>query len=211
MNGTAGVRVGLCSLILVALSACGGGSSGGETASTSGGDNGPTTTQFTQMFSSDFEPACRSNPVEGATPYDAAKPGIHKVVTLTGTDTDELSEGFLDIPSEWTITFDVATDQYATAELVLCVIRANTTLAQECTGYESDGVVTDNVVNLYSADYAVSVHEATTGKQLGATTVTATATECPLYVTFTEGEKTTDWFEQNVGGITDFARTFVET
>ena len=211
MSGTTGIRVGLFSLILVALGACGGGSSGGDTAGKSSSADGPTTTQFTQMFSSDFEPACRSNPVEGATPYDTAKPGIHRVVTMTGADTDELTEGFLDIPSEWTITFDVATDQYATAELVLCVIRANATLAQECTGYESDGVVTDNVVNLYSADYAVAVHEATTGKQLGATTVTATATECPLYVTFTDGEKTTDWYEQNVGAITDFARTFVET
>jgi hypothetical protein len=196
----------------LALTACGGSNSSTDSnGAAEGGNDAVTTTQFTQMFSSDFAPACRNNPVEGATPYDPARAGIHKVVTLQGTDTDELNEGFLSIPTEWTITFDVATDQYATAELVLCVIRVNATLAQECTGYETDGVETDNVVNLYSADYLVAVHEATTGKQLGSTTITATATECPMFVTFTEGEKTTDWYEKDDGAVTDFARQFVET
>ncbi|MEQ1700710.1 MAG: hypothetical protein ABMA25_11400 [Ilumatobacteraceae bacterium] len=164
-----------------------------------------------QMFASDFEPACRNSPVAGATAYDAARPGIHKVVVQSGADTDELNEGFLDIPSEWTILFDAATDQYATAELVLCVVRTNATLVQECTGYESDGVETDDIVNLYSADYAVSVHAATTGAELGATTISAIATDCPLYVTFTEGEDSTDWYVTDDGAVTDFARQFVET
>ena len=81
-----------------------------------------------------------------------------------------------------------------------------TTLVEECTGYQTDGVDTGNVVNLYSADYAVSVHEATTGKELGATTITATATECPTYVTFTDGEKETDWYQTDDGAITDAAK-----
>ncbi|MBP6489465.1 MAG: hypothetical protein KAY11_19855 [Ilumatobacteraceae bacterium] len=198
----------------IALAGCGsdgGGGGGSGTAGGGGGGGGGETTQLVQMFASDFEPACRNNPVEGATPYTPATPGIHKVVTQQGTDADELNEGFLDLPSEWTILFDAATDQYATAELVLCVIRSTTTLVEECTGYQTDGVDTGNVVNLYSADYAVSVHEATTGKELGATTITATATECPTYVTFTDGEKETDWYQTDDGAITDFARPFVET
>lgn len=189
-----------CALLLVA---CG---------SDSGSDAGASdATVLSQMFASDFEPACRNSPVAGATPYDAARPGIHKVVVQSGTDTDQLDEGFLDVPAEWTILFDTATDQYATAELVLCVVRTNATLVQECTGYEVDGAVTDDIVNLYSADYAVSVHAATTGAELGATTISAVATDCPLYVTFTEGEDTTDWYVTDDGAVTDFARQFVET
>lgn len=187
------------------------GGCGSDDSSGSGGDGGSDETLLSQMFASDFEPACRNSPVAGATAYDATRPGIHKVVVQSGTDTDEMNEGFLDLPAEWTILFDAATDQYATAELVLCVVRTNATLVEECTGYESDGTETDNVVNLYSADYDVSVHEATTGAELGATTIAAVAEECPLYVTFTEGEKTTDWYVTDDGAVTDFARQFVET
>ncbi len=171
----------------------------------------PDTTALEQMFPSDFEPACRNNPVTGATPYDPARAGIHKVVLLAGTSVDDLSEGFLDLPSEWMILFDTESDQYATAELVLCVVRTTTTLVKECTGYESDGVETDNVVKLYSAEYDVSAHEATTGAEVGRSTVSAIADECPMFVSFTEGERTRDWFETDAAAVAAFARPFAET
>ena len=158
------------------LAACGGSDDGDGGV---GGGGAADTTTLSQMFSTDFEPACRNNPVAGATPYDPTRTGIHKLVLLDGASVDELSEGFLDIPTEWTILFDAATDQYATAELVVCSIRITTTLVQECTGYQTDGVDTGNVVQLYSADYDVSVHAATTGAELGRTTVSAIGTECP--------------------------------
>ena len=82
---------------------------------------------------------------------------------------------------------------------------------QECTGYESDGVETGNVVNLYSADYDVSIHAATTGEELGRTTVSAIGTECPMFVSFSEGETTRDWFETDAEAVAAFARPFVET
>lgn len=194
-------RAALVTLLVIAgLAVTGCGSSSGASSEV---------TMLPQMFPDEFEPACRNYPVEGAAPYDAARPGIHKVVTMEGTDTDELVEGYLDLPSEWTIIFDADSDQYATGELVLCVVRTNATLAQECTGYQSDGEATDNVVNLYSTEYSVSVHEAATGRELGATTIPVTATECPMYVTFTG--KTTDWYVTDDGAVTDFARPFVET
>lgn len=190
------------------LAACG----GSDDESSGGGDSGGSdTTMLSQMFASDFEPACRNNPVAGATPYDPARPGVHKLVLLDGTSIDALSEGFLDIPSEWTILFDTETDQYATAELVVCTIRTTTTLVQECTGYQTDGVDTGNVVNLYSAEYDVSVHEATTGAELGRTTVSAIGSECPMFVSFTEGETSRDWFETDAAAVAEFVRPFAQT
>lgn len=192
----------------LALAACGGSDSEGGDAGSGGGSD---TTMLSQMFASDFEPACRTNPVAGATAYDPARAGLHKLVLLEGTSIDAVDEGFLDIPSEWTILFNTETDAYATAELVLCVVRTTTTLVQECTGYESDGVETGNVVNLYSADYDVSIHAATTGEELGRTTVSAIGTECPMFVSFSEGETTRDWFETDAEAVAAFARPFVET
>ena len=125
-------------------------------------------------------------------------------------DTNELDEAYLDIPTEWTIVFSDATDEYATAELVLCVARTGATLVEDCTGYESDGQATDNVVQLDSADHQVQMHEAVTGKELGRTAFTASPTECPMFVTFTDGESTKDWYETDDAAIAEFARPYVQ-
>lgn len=163
-----------------------------------------------KMFPTDFEPACRNSPVVGATAYNAATPGIHPLVALGGEDINQLDEAYLDIPTEWTIVFSDATDEYAKAELVLCVVRTSATLVEECTGYESDGEATDNVVQLYSADYAVTMHEAVTGKELGRTAFTANPEECPSFVMFTEGENSKDWYETDDAAVADFALPFVQ-
>jgi hypothetical protein len=173
-------------------------------------DGGSSDGTPTKMFPTDFEPACRSNPVAGATAYSATTPGVHKLVVLTGKDTNQLDEAYLDLPTEWTILFNEATDEYAKAELVLCVVRTSATLAEECTGYESDGEDTGNVVQLYSAEYAVSMHEATTGKELGATAISAEATECPGFVMFSSDEDSKDWFETNDAAVAEFARPFAQ-
>lgn len=187
----------------VALGACS--SDDGGNADSGAGDG-----NSSKMFPTDFEPACRNNPVAGATAYNAATPGVHKLVALSGEDATQLDEGYLDLPAEWTVVFSDATDEYAKAELVLCVVRTSATLAQECTGYQSDGQDTGNVVQLYSADYAVSMHEATTGKELGAATITAEATDCPSFVMFDDGESSKDWYETNDAAVAEFANPFAQ-
>lgn len=164
-----------------------------------------------QHFASDFAPACRGNAVDGATPYDPAATGAHKVVFLKGTSINELSEAYLTVPEEWKILFNADTDEYAKGELAACIVQTEATLAQECDGYEDNGVVLDVVVKHYSVTYDVSVHEAVTGKQLGTTTITAEAGDCPLYVSFTEGEKETDWYEAGDTAIADFLAPFAQT
>ena len=187
---------------MLALAGCSNGGGSGSGGSDGGGSS--------KMFPADFEPACRSNPVAGASAYNPAAPGIHPLVALAGEDTNQLDEAYLDIPTEWTIVFNDATDEYAKAELVLCVLRTSTTLAQECTGYEADGKATNNVVKLYSAEYAVAMHEASTGKELGSTAITADATECPSFVMFDEGQDSKDWYETNDAAVAEFARPFAQ-
>ena len=184
---------------MLALAAC---SSSDDTGSSGGNSS--------KMFPTDFEPACRSNPVTRSTAYSPAVSGIHPLVAFSGESIDQLDEAYLDIPTEWTIVFSDATDEYAKAELVLCVVRTSATLVEECTGYESDGQATDNVVHLYSAEYALSMHEAATGKELGSTAITANPTECPSFVMFTDGESSKDWYEKNDAAIAEFARPFVQ-
>jgi len=51
------------------------------------------------------------------------------------------------------------------------------TRLKECTGYQDKGRDTDDKVNRRSATYSVSVHEATTGKELGATELSGRGTQ----------------------------------
>ena len=51
------------------------------------------------------------------------------------------------------------------------------TRLKECTGYQDNGRDTDDKVNRRSATYSVSVHEATTGKELGATELSGRGTQ----------------------------------
>ena len=55
-----------------------------------------------------------------------------------------------------------------------------------------DGQVTDDVVILNEVTYEVSLREALTGAEVAATTVVANDGECPMYVTFTEGESSVE-------------------
>lgn len=182
----------------------------GLAACSSSDDGGSSGGNSSKMFAQDFEPACSGNPVAGATAYDPATPGIHPLVALEGIDANPLAESYADVPAEWKIVFSDATDEYAKAQLVLCMVRTASEFIDECTGYESDGQATENVVQLYSAQYAVQMYEAATGKELGRTSFTTNPEACPVFVTFAEGETSKDWYERDDAAVVEFARPFVE-
>ena len=64
------------------------------------------------------------------------------------------------------------------------------TRLKECTGYQDNGRDTDDKVNLRSATYSVSVHEATTGKELGATELSGSDDSCPTILSFDNDNQT---------------------
>ena len=61
---------------------------------------------------------------------------------------------------------------------------------KECTGYQDNGRDTDDKVNLQSATYSVSIHEATTGKELGATELSGSDDSCPTILSFDNDNQT---------------------
>jgi hypothetical protein len=195
-------------VLVLALAACGGGSdsgAGGE-PSDSGAD-----TSVTLHFPDDLEPVCRGTGAAFATPYDPAAAGIHTTVMLAGADVDDLSETSSSLNPEWIPTFSEASDEYASTQLVVCSLRTASVLAEECTGYESDGESTDNVVHLYSATYQFELRAATTAEVLGQTTVEAAATECPSFVMFDADSNSEDWYEDADDQIIDFVKPYVVT
>jgi hypothetical protein len=64
------------------------------------------------------------------------------------------------------------------------------TRLKECTGYQDKGRDTDDKVNLQSATYSVSVHEATTRKGLGATELSGSDDSCPTILSFDNDNQT---------------------
>jgi hypothetical protein len=197
-------------LAVVALAACGGGDDAGD-AGDGDGDGGGGGGDVTLHFPDDLEPVCRGTGASFATPYDAAAPGIHTTVMLSGDDIDALTETSSSLNPEWIPMFSDQSDEYAKTQLVVCALRTASSLVQECTGYESDGEATDNVVMLYSATYQVELRAATTAELIDSTTIEAQATDCPSFVMFDADSNTKDWYEDAYGEIIDFVKPHVVT
>ncbi len=204
-------------LTLAALSAvpgCGGGDDDadepgiGEPSAVSAA---PTVAAASQHFSTDFEPVCRGTGAEFATPYDPAVAGVHPTLMLQGADVDDLVESTAGLNPEWTVMFDATADAYAEVELVVCSVRTAAVLTQTCTGYQDEGVDTGNTVDLYAATYAVTVRVARTAEVLAETTVDTPGDECPMFVMFTEGESSTEWYDEDGQAVIDFVKPFAAT
>ena len=166
-----------------------GGTASGEVSTTSIA----TTTAPAQLFSSDFTGVCQGATVSKATPYDAAATTGHKVLLLATHD-DALIEQTSVLPADWQVTFDPASDAYAAVDLVACAVRTSETFVKDCDGYEEDDKPTGNVAKLHNASYRLTVHAATTGKELGGTDVVAEDDTCPMFVLFDAGETTKDYY-----------------
>jgi len=165
------------------VAGCGGGSS---SATGSGNAAAPTTTALTattpapKLFSSDFEGVCGGATVSRATPHDNTKPTGHELMYFADFQESGLVEQSSGVPSDWTLLFDANADAFTAIDLVACAQRGEATFVKDCDGYEKDKQPTQNVVKMYDATYAVSVREATTGKELAATSIAATSATCPM-------------------------------
>src|SRR5262245_41692418 len=105
--------------------------------------------------------------VSRATTYDPAAP-VHKVVLFSPYSGD-LIEDTTTLRDDWMVQFDGHADAYAKIDTFACVELKDEQPLQICSGYQNDGHDTDDKVDLRSDTYTVSVHEATTGRELGTT------------------------------------------
>jgi hypothetical protein len=141
-----------------------------------------------KLFADDFRGACSGATVSRATTDD---PGAtsHKVVLFSPYSGD-LIEDTSTLPQDWMVQFDSTSDAYAKVDTVACVQVKDEQPLKECTGYQDNGHDTSNKVDLRSASYTVSVHEAATGKELGTTELDGSDDSCPMFVTFDNDSQT---------------------
>jgi hypothetical protein len=187
------LRAGSSGAILLAvvtaflITSCGSGSS-----SSSGKASGATggTTASKQLFPDNFQGVCQGATQSQAKAYVQAATG-HKVVYFE-TYTKDLLDQSTDLPGDWTVTFDPKGNVYATVDLVACAVRTSDTFVKECDGYQKDDKPTNNKVELHTAKYDVSVHEATTGKELAKTQMSGDSTDCPMFQSFDDDNQKVD-------------------
>ena len=143
-------------LALAALAACGGDKVGSEAK--------PEAAPVAKLFPDDFKGVCSGASVSAATAYDPAGTA-HKAVYLA-TYKDDLMDQSTSLPDDWTVQFSPDKDAYKAVDLVVCAKRTAQREVKICDGYKDKGKPTANKVRWHTATYALSVHEATTGKKL---------------------------------------------
>jgi uncharacterized protein YceK len=175
------LRVAVAAIAVAGLAAAAGCStvirSGGPTPTVA-----PTSTTPAKMFADDFRGACKGATVSRATAYDTGAPS-HKVILFSPYSGD-IVEDTTTLPSDWMVQFDANSDAYAKVDTVACVEVKDEQPLKECSGYQDNGRDTSNKVDLRSADYTVSVREATTGKELGSTELSSSDDSCPMFMSF---------------------------
>jgi hypothetical protein len=200
-------RIKVFGVVLMAgamLGACGSSSPGDTVAgvgSGGGGSGGPgapeatvATTAPHKLFDSDFTGVCQGATQSKAKPYDKAAPG-HKVLYFETYKKGLVQTNPSGFPSDWQVLFDANSDAFAAVDLVACTTRTSDAFVKDCDGYEdSDKKPTQNIAKLHTATYTLSVHEATSGKELGSTQLKADDNDCPMFVSFDSGSDTTDYY-----------------
>ncbi|HEX2239629.1 MAG TPA: hypothetical protein VHJ82_00585 [Actinomycetota bacterium] len=166
---------------LVSLAACGGGDDGADTATDAGGG----VTPAVELFSTDIEQVCAGGTVAAAAPYDPSADAIHPMLAFEGA-APELTEMTLDFPEGWVAQFP----DVEKTELVACLDRTKETFVKTCEGYKSDESDETFSVQLYDAEYDVTLYAAQSGEEIASTTLEATDEDCPMLAFFDEGEET---------------------
>ena len=192
--------------LVVLLASCGGSSSGA--GSSDGGGGTTATTVAAKLFADNFTGVCQGAGMSQAREY--AKTGTHKALYFE-TYKDSLLDQSTQLPADWTVQFDAKTNAYAAIDIVACGVRTAQTFLKDCTGYQEDGKDTGHTVKLYSATYTVTVHQATSGKTLGTTTMSADDSTCPSFQSFDEGETTVKSYDSpGKDKITAFLKPFIQ-
>ena len=154
----------------------------------------------------DFGDVCRGVSLDGATAYDAARAGVHPLITMAGEPPSYEQAGAL-LPDKW----DPVIGQEQTVELIACLDRTAATLTQTCDGYLDDaGNDTGNKVEMYDASYDVRLVAATTGEVVASTQMDATDPDCPTLVVFDADQSVEQQYAEPDDELTAWLVQYVE-
>lgn len=196
-------------LALASLSGCGeepAASTG--TGSTAAGDALDDVATAGMLFSDDFKGVCTGASLSAATAYDPAA-ASHKAVYLA-TYKDDYVDRSHSLPDDWTVEWSPDGDALKAIDLVVCAKRTATKQVKVCDGYKDDGKPTRNKVRWHTANYALSIREATTGKVLAERTVEATSTDCPMFMSFDgDSDIVDDYANLSDSVVTEFLKPLI--
>jgi hypothetical protein len=182
------------------LGACGGGGDGASSAgstTTAGGGSGASTTAAKiggdgklPAFSSEFDRVCTTQVgFPGAHAYEGAG-AIHPVMLFEEYRGESLVASSRSLPDGWTIKEDTNFEdnsELAGVELIACSNLTKETPTGKHCEFEDDGTKVD--LELVDTTFKLTVYTASTGKEVGTSTLEAKSTECPFIATFKKGDK----------------------
>jgi hypothetical protein len=210
-----GIAVPAAGLALAALAACGGGAGAGANAgavtNTAAADAAIAEGEraASMLLPDHFRGVCSGAPVSGAAAYDP-RGTAHKALYFA-TYRDDFMDQSSTLPRDWTVLFSADHDALRAIDLVVCARRTAAREVKVCDGYQSNGAPTQNRVRWHTATYELSVREAKTGRQLGATTtVEASDAQCPSFMSFQGDSETVDGYASVPNAtVADFLRPHI--
>lgn len=170
------------------LAACGDEADGDAGSGTEAGGGDTAAAPDKKLFASDFKGVCSGATVSAATAYDP-EGDSHKALMFETWKNDDLIDRSSSLPDDWTVQFSAEEDMYKQVDLVVCAKRTAAEKVKTCEGYKTDGKETENKVNWHTATYDLTLVEATTGKTIAESTVSADSDRCPMFQSF---ESTSD-------------------
>lgn len=186
------------------LSAC----SSPDDQEDAGGAASETTAPAVPVQAADFVGVCSGATESRASDY--ASSDEHKLVYFETLE-DDLLEQSSRMPTDWTVQNFEDLDAFAAVDLVACAERTGATKVKTCDDYDIDETGERGTVNWHTATYDLRVFEAKTGSELASTTIRAGDKDCPMFVTFDEGELEIDEFAvPSDSELTKFLRPFVQ-
>jgi hypothetical protein len=204
-------------LALAALASCGGdrGANAGSGTGASADQANAAIAQAnadvaaaSRLFPDNFKGVCSGASVSAATAYDP-RATAHKALYFA-TYRDDFMDKSSSLPRDWTVTFSAESDALRAVDLVVCARRAAAREVRICDGFQSNGRPTQNRVRWHTATYELSVREARTGRELAKTSLEATDSDCPMFMTFQGDSETVDGYASlSDSAVADFLRPHI--
>lgn len=179
------ISMAAAAMLVVALAAGCSGDDGGQP------DAKPSAPAEVPLSAQDFDAVCSGASVSDATAYDKSA-ASHKALFFESGDTGMNDHSITALPKDWTVTYTSKGADFTAVDLVACAKRVEEKQVKVCDDYKSDGKPTKNRVRWHTATYELTVHAASTGKELEKKTYEATDSGCPMFVSFSGDDETKD-------------------
>lgn len=194
------LRIILCLFLLSFVVACG----------TSEPKETPTDAPLTIW---EFEKVCRQGVIDEATAYDAGVGKVHPILLFerdapNENDYSSMTNSILKLPETWMVDYQ---GDATTVELVACITRISDEFVETCEYEDDEEEDKVYLLDVHNASYEIKVFTATTGDELGSTTLDAAYDDCPMFHMFSGGDEKEQTFASLEGGdIQAFLEQFVQ-